>query len=284
MNKNQSELTLKASIKQVMEALPLPIRQYLGRMGYSVVAENLMTKYGLRTEQKYILEREIILLLMGINNPDEFVQALTKEAKLDQNAVNGITHDVNQQIFVPLRDQMRGWASGFGQSKAPFAPVASQQRPSTLPSSYTPPRPPAFTSLLRASEMPQPTVIIPANPSMPTRPQQRDYITKVPKYTPPHPLASRPPIGVMPLRSTTPAQKPVDTDRMLEDHEEPRMEFKQSVSRISPPPNLPGITSLPIRSLSPEPPPPVPLTPRPPIQSYSSDPYREPVDDGGEGF
>lgn len=283
MDKNQSKLTLDASIKQVMETLPLPIRQYLGRAGYSIVAKNLMTKYGLRVEQKNVLEREIMLLLMGIDNPDEFVQALVKEANLDQHAVSGITHDVNEQVFVPLRDQMRGWASSSGQLKTPSAPVVPQQRPSVPPPSHTPLRPPAFTASPRLSEIPQPTVIIPANPSMPMRSQQQDYITKVPKYTPPHPSTLRPPAGVMPSQVAALAQKPVDISRMLEDHEEPRMEFRQSAPRTIPPPNLPGVMSPPVRPLSPEPPPPVPLTPRSHIQSYTSDPYREPVDDGGEG-
>ena len=259
-----------------MQTLPPPIQHYLGQGKYSVVARSLAIKYGLRVDQANVLELEIMLLLMGIDNPDEFTQALVEEAKLDQQTVNGITRDVNEQIFIPLREQMK---SGGGQAEQPVRPVAPatpQPRASAPVPNYAPARPPTFTPppqpAWRASQMPPQSVIIPANPSMPMRPQQQEYITKVPpKYVPPRPSAPRPPMNVMPPRPAAPIQRPPDTGRMLEDHEEPHIEFmpRQSVSQITPPP----------RPVSPEPPPPVPLTPRPPMEPYSSDPYREPFDE-----
>jgi hypothetical protein len=99
------EPTLEESIQQVMQTLPPVIRDYLSKGEYSIVAKNLMAKYGLHIDQSGILEREIMLLLMGIENPAEFIQALVGEAKIDRQVVNKIVQDVNAQIFIPLKEE-----------------------------------------------------------------------------------------------------------------------------------------------------------------------------------
>ena len=84
----QPELTLEESMKQVMQTLPPVIRNYLVQEKYTPVAMSLANKYGLRVDQSGVLEREIMLLLMGVENPTEFAEALTEEAKLDGPTVD----------------------------------------------------------------------------------------------------------------------------------------------------------------------------------------------------
>ncbi len=98
------EPTLDESIQQVMQTLPPVIRDYLSAGKYTEVAKGLITKYGLHVDQGGILEREIMLLLMGIENPTEFINALIEEAKLDAKVVENIVKDVNDQIFAPLKE------------------------------------------------------------------------------------------------------------------------------------------------------------------------------------
>ena len=99
----QQEPTLDESIKQVMKTLPPVIRDYLSQGKYTAVARELMAKYSLHIDQSGILEREIMLLLMGIENPTEFTKALVEEAKIDKQIVDKIVQDVNTQIFIPLK-------------------------------------------------------------------------------------------------------------------------------------------------------------------------------------
>src|SRR5450756_491476 len=105
MDQNQQKLTFDESVAQVMQTLPPVIRAYLTEGKYTAVAKGLMTKYGLRIDQGGVLEREIMLLLMGIENPDEFTQALVEEAKFDQKTITSIVQDINTQIFIPLREE-----------------------------------------------------------------------------------------------------------------------------------------------------------------------------------
>ena len=186
-----------------MQTLPPIIREYLAQGRYSTVVKNLMFKYQLRVDQGGVLEREIMLLLMGIENPDEFTQALVEEARLDQKTVNGIVQDVNDQIFIPLQKEMR--------------------EEQTVTAASAPPK----------SLMPP-----------------RHIINKIP----------------IPV---------VNNKKLLEDHEEPHIEFAQAP--IVPPVSRPAPISPPPQPTTPPLPP--PQRPDAPIKPYSSDPYREPLDE-----
>ncbi|MEK7179498.1 MAG: hypothetical protein AAB689_00530 [Patescibacteria group bacterium] len=222
MNQDQPELTLEESVKQVMQTLPPLIRNYLAQGKYTAVAKGLMAKYGLRIDQGGVLEREIMLLLMGIENPDEFTQALAEEARLGQQVISGIVQDINAQIFIPLREE----EMKSGEMKASPTPGLPKLIPVQKPSGT----PPSHFHLQN-------------------------------KIAPP----SRP---------AQPPAKPMDNRKLLEDHEEPHIEFKKTL-----PPNLPGaIYHPPIPKPIVPPIPPKPI-PSPPAKPYSSDPYREPIDE-----
>ncbi len=212
-----------------MKTLPPPIRDYLAQGRYSAVAKNLMFKYQLQVDQGGVLEREIMLLLMGIENPDEFTQALAEEAGLEQKTVDGIVQDVNDQIFIPLREEMKSGAS------KPSVEVKPPQVPTTPPAA------------------------------------PRHIINKIPI--------------------------PIVAEKLLEDHEEPHIEFAQAP--MVPPVSRPAPTPPTPRSITPPAPPRPMMSPPanlpgaarpsgnfgivgiPPVlpKPYPSDPYREPIDE-----
>jgi hypothetical protein len=284
MGQNLPEPSIEESIQQVMHTLPPPIRRYLGQGKYSVVANGLMKKYGLHADQGGILEREIMLLLMGIENPDEFTQALVGEAQLDQQTVNSIVQDVNAQIFLPLREEMRNGTQNTQPPVPPSVPppVPQLQEPPRMTMPVPPPRVNAPIPNYASSR-----TVIPANPQMPVRESQ--VVASMLKYTPPPPRPassvnafSRGPFG--------PASRSVNTPsapQMLEDHEEPHIEFRAPAPRVAPPPppNLPGampnmdpMAEPPMQSINRITQP--PAAPPSPMRSYSSDPYHEPIDEG----
>lgn len=126
---NQSEPTLEESIKQVMQTLPPAIHEYLSQGKYEPIVQNLAAKYSLHVDQAGTLERETMLLLMGIETPSEFMQTLTNEAQLNQSIVNNIAQDINQLIFIPLRQQEEGGASAVPPVAASSAALASAPVP-----------------------------------------------------------------------------------------------------------------------------------------------------------
>ncbi len=138
MDQKQPAPTFDESVNQVMQTLPSVIRAYLVQGKHTAVAKNLMMKYGLRIDQAGVLEQEIILLIMGVDNPDEFTQVLVKEAKLNQQTISDIVQDVNAQIFVPLRQEMM--KSGTVTAPQPPRPQIPTPRPMATPSATEPPR------------------------------------------------------------------------------------------------------------------------------------------------
>ena len=284
MDANQQN-PLTDDFKQVMQTLPPLIRNYLVQGKHVSVAKTLMTKYRLRIDQGGILEREVTFLLMGIENPDEFTQSLATDAGLDQKAISGIVQDINEQIFIPLRQEEET------KNKAENVPVPTVPQP-TRPTSvgvpnYAQPKPTQNFNL--DNKMSQGNYTPP--PQSPRYPGQNadvnSFVHRVPQ--PPanpvrpsvsviSPPAPKPP--VIPTSSTAPASVP-NSSQMLSDHEEPHIELNPQpipppTSRPLPPPNLPGAfpppsATVPAAPKAP-PPPPAPITP------YSTDPYHEPIE------
>lgn len=252
------------SVQQILKTLPPVVRTYITERRYTGAAQSLMSQYKLRIDQGGVLEREILLLLMGVDDPNEFMETLATEARLDKTTIDSITRDINNQIFIPLR--------------------AEEMKASTAPK--TPVTPPAVG-------------------------QQGSHFQLQNKI----PLPQKPAPGMPSLSS-----KPLDSSKLLEDHEEPHIEFGKRPAQSAPatpartappPPNLPGQMPpaapvapriIPAGGRAPGPipptvapagpapvakplPPPAPpglkftSAPPPPGKAYSADPYREPIDE-----
>src|SRR3989344_6268141 len=108
-----AELTLEESLRQILPTLPLPIQKFFEQRKLGETARLLMERYALHIDQGAILERELMLLLLGLENPDEFADALYKELPVSKQTVADIMIDLNKEVFVPLREEMR---KGGGQT------------------------------------------------------------------------------------------------------------------------------------------------------------------------
>ena len=235
MNQDQPEMTLEESVKEVMQTLPPIIRTYLSQGKYTEVAKSLMTKYSLRIDQGGVLEREIMLLLMGIENPDEFTQSLATDASLNAQTISSIVQDINAQIFVPLREaEMKNGGVKTSQSTKSAEPI--KRAP---PQSYytAPPQSPRYSEL--------------QTKMVPTRPAQMPLNTgrSSPSASK---IAPLPPKVVLPRAAvsvSTPVKPIEDRSKLLEDHEEPHIEFKKA----SAPPTPHYIVHPPLPSATPKP-------------------------------
>jgi hypothetical protein len=242
-----NQTTLEADAVEVLRGVPEPIRQIFADGRLSTIIKNIAIKNSLRVDQGAILEKETILLLLGMKDPEQFTQALLKNANLEKDIVDAIVSDINESLFVPIQQKMRE-----GSNIRPATPQTSVPRYET-PQSV-------------------PRVATPFPQRVPTPPQP--YAQPAPRpYTPPPPMPQATPMP-RPMPQV-PANLPgvMTSDRLLEDHEEPHIEMPEAL----------GARDLGIRQI-PNPPPLKPsaqnLTPvSKPIATYSTDPYREQFDD-----
>lgn len=208
MDDKHEQNNLEESFAEVLQTLPPVIHDYITQGKYTIVAKSLMAKYGLRIDQGGVLEGEILLLLMGVDTPDEFTQALIEKAKIDERSVGGIIQDINDQIFVPLRKEEEAQSrSGGVLQTASSTEIVKPTASSSSPGRSAPPH----LSTAPVAPLPPKTVM----PSTPARPfsvggplpsEQRERISNIAPRSSAPPPANLP--GAMPP-APPPPPKPV---------------------------------------------------------------------------
>jgi hypothetical protein len=252
MNPVQKDLTIEDSLKQVLQTLPSFIREYLSQGKYTLVAQGLMAKYKLRVDQGGVLERELMLLLMGIESPDEFVKALVEEAGLEQGIVNSIVTDVNTQVFVPLRKEEESLSKQT--SAQPVAKPVSAPKPAMPAPAHIAPLPPKMA-------MPKSGSLGDIVRRIAT-PASFDAAKLLEDHEEPH-IELKKETAPLPRAASLSVPKPVTAP--------------QPMTPPAPTPK-PVVPEPPVKVVSAAPP--VPKAPLPPpVTSYEVDPYREPLDD-----
>lgn len=159
---NNFDPQLENDIQQILAELPSQIRALFASEKIENTAKNLMLKNRLHIDQGAILEREIILLTLGLHSPDEFADALKTDASISEDVMRSIMTDVNQEIFVPLQKQMREEASAVPQAPRVNAPVPRYAPPRPQPVMPRPTLPPSFRAVPKATQDTTPAPIIPA--------------------------------------------------------------------------------------------------------------------------
>ncbi len=242
MDTSQSTSDFNNSVAQVMKSLPSAIQEFIRQERYTAVAKNLMTKYGLHIDQATILERELMLLLMGIENPDEFAAALRDEARLPQEIITGIAKDINEQIFIPLQKEM--------QQAASVQPIQQPTRPIPQPAPRINVSVPSYQQLK------------PVVPATVLAPKSSSSLHDVVQQVTARPVVSAKPDHLLPLGEPETQGAPLP----------PKM-IMPSAMNLAPMPIRPNHL---VNLLAPKPAPKV--EPPPPTVPYSSDPYREPIE------
>jgi len=247
---------------------------------------DLQAKFRLHIDQSGLLGKCTGYMLLGLLPPPEFLEKLVV-AGIPRGDAQAIMTEINQKIFVPLREQMQ---------KAP---------PSTAPAESAEPSVPAE---VKYSHPAIPRLVV---PTAPTEPKKFFHLQN--KIAPPLPRPANP--GLRGILASV--ANPADARKMLEDHEEPHIEFKKAIPKnlpgalppiavpkaaapqgapIQPRPIAPGARFTPMtpQAVTPaasipevrpsfaipkvEPPKPVAPTTPAPAKPYSADPYREPIE------
>ncbi|MES2225504.1 MAG: hypothetical protein V4480_01710 [Patescibacteria group bacterium] len=124
---NIDDLSFEEKVSVLVGALPAPVRDFLTSPERDAVSLRLTQKYNLHADQAAAFERAYVYMLLGVDTPDEFVQDL-RNAGIGTDTVQGLTNDVNEQVFKRLREQELREPQA-----APKAPPASAPTPVEVP-------------------------------------------------------------------------------------------------------------------------------------------------------
>ena len=269
---------LADDIRAVLGEVPPPIRAFFASGKIELITKVLMHENGLHVDQAAVLEREIILLLLGLQSPAEFSHALESDGHIERATVQVIAHEINEQIFIPLREEMR---KGGAVSASVSAPAPSPAAPPPQPRVQTPP--PSYG----APPPPPPSQPMPAPSPRPMLPPPQVFVP-LPPPAPSIVLSPMPPAQVRPAqppqlgRSDLPNSAPLPPRTVLPGASAPVFHNPMPAplrQQSEPPSNLP--TGVPGPEFAPLPPVARPSSPQPvqpPPRPASGDPYHEPIE------
>lgn len=254
------ELSLEQSIGLLLSQVPKPIQDFvLNKL--SAKTQKLADKHQLHVDQAGVLQRDLLLMLLGKQEPADFSRSLV-EAGIPEATAQSLLLDINEEIFKPLRKLEQ---SPESQVTAPVINSPAYREPIPEPSPVTPvapvehtpptppPPPPPVWQPPYPQTAPPPPQFVPMPPGTYWVPVS---IAQVPPPQTPQPVA---PAAPLPTPEPSPTSTPEPAPAPTEPTPAPRPQW-------TPPVNLPtGMPPVP-------PPPQIPIT-----KEYGADPYREPV-------
>jgi len=91
-----------------------------------------MAKYKLSTVQANVLERELMLLLLGVEDTNDFVETLADEAQIPQEILKDLLPDIDNQLAIAIEGRPNmgtGNPQGVPQAPVRVAPPPQVQMP-----------------------------------------------------------------------------------------------------------------------------------------------------------
>lgn len=176
--------TAEELIKQRISELPPYVKQAIGEAQATTKLRDIGLKHKLRIDQQTVMEREVMLVMLGFDTESTFVRNLVAEAKIPLPEAQLLAQEIGEGIFAHIRAAMRRMTEEKQvptekKPDAPYqAPVPAAKPPaprSVVPPSAAavPPKapPPLAPAAPTVQPAPAPSVTPSPVPSAPAAPQ-----------------------------------------------------------------------------------------------------------------
>ena len=121
------EKTIDEVIKDGIAKLPPYIKRAIGEVRPTEKMRLIGEKHGLHLDQQTVMEREVMLAMLGLVEGGDFVDVLAREGGVSAATAQAVATDISNQIFIPIREVMKG------SEKNPPLPPHTQNPISTPP-------------------------------------------------------------------------------------------------------------------------------------------------------
>jgi len=96
----------KEQLYEIYRGLPEEIQDVMASMNSTYTIRTIGQKYGLHIDKIGELSDEIGLTMLGLTKSDDFLVHIKNRLQLDQTTAEQITREVNEQIFLPIRESL----------------------------------------------------------------------------------------------------------------------------------------------------------------------------------
>lgn len=97
------DIETQNTINDQLEKLPDAVRSAIAGVGLRERFMKIVRDRGLRIDQAGSAEDEMMLVLIGLEHPDKFVDNLIKNAHLERDVATNVAADINNDIFKGIR-------------------------------------------------------------------------------------------------------------------------------------------------------------------------------------
>lgn len=131
------ETPAHGSVEERLAALPADVRELVYSADMSSILQDIQKKHGLHIDQIELMEAETSAVMIGLSEPEQFVENLANSLDIDQQKSAAIVADINAMIFVKVRDSLKklyGQVPGEGSATATPAPTPATIEAPKIPS------------------------------------------------------------------------------------------------------------------------------------------------------
>ena len=94
-------------IKRQIRKLPIEIRKIVADPKLGEKITSMGVKNGLNAEQLEILQREVVLVVLGLVHPDELADGLINHSKINGLRIDNIITDIDREILSGIKEKLK---------------------------------------------------------------------------------------------------------------------------------------------------------------------------------
>ncbi len=254
-------------LAQAFAQAPGYIQDFVRSGKYDGFLEKVRTTENLHIDVLDTVSDEVLMMLLGMSEPQELTDNLKKEAGLTDAQADSVIAIANREIFAPLQEELRESQSSAGEASAPetpvipVSPVPAALSPAPAPAAPPPVLAPVPSPLAEQTPAPVPAPV-PAEPMVRTMAHDVEAMktgtaaAPAPYQMPAAPVLAAPALEApqqpsLPSRWAAPVTAPSDTPSFS------KVPGSSPASRNAAP-DIQEVTST--------------------LQKYGIDPYREPTE------
>jgi len=106
-NMQNEEQKTENTLEKLYEQLPQNVQDAISSVSVAEKLQDIAKRNGLHIDEAGIVSDEATMVMLGIENPKDFVASLENKLKYPKEKITTIVKDIDKEIFDPIRDSLQ---------------------------------------------------------------------------------------------------------------------------------------------------------------------------------